>query len=166
MDSRVIWTPAVALTLFALLGCPSAQAPKPVSNKQSEPAPPDKPKRPDGLVGFYVQDDPAAYGAKDMKSVPPGRVMYLGIEKGRWMMRDMMTAYGGTWTEVKGDAILTVTEGPTGKANGKETITVKRTENGITLAPNGSPAPAMRFAYVGMVAPKEFGYDEFLNPKK
>jgi hypothetical protein len=165
MTSRAIWM--LALAAVAMVGCPRAETPnppeKPAANKQAEPQ---KPKRPDGVVGYYVLDDPAHYMAQEMKGVPPGQVMHLGIEEGRWMMRDMLTGYGGTWAEDKGDATLTVNEGPTGKASGKERITATRTNSGVKLSLKGSTGHATRFTYVGLVAPKEFGYDEFLGPKK
>lgn len=161
MPFRATWVMVAALAAVVLVGCPGTEAPK-----ASPPAAQNKQARPGGVVGYYINDDPAAYGAKDIKLVPPGQVMHLGIEDGRWMMRNMLTGYGGTWVETKGVVTLTVTDGPTGKTGGKERIIVTRTVGGVTLSLGGSKDPPMRFTYVGPSAPKDFGFDEFLGPKK
>lgn len=167
MTSRAIWLLAVAIAAVAMGGCPRAERPEPpegsAASKQTEPQ---KSKRSDGVVGYYVLDDAAFYGATDMNAAPPGQVMHLGIERGRWMMRNMLIGYGGTWAEDKGGATLTVTEGPSGKADGKEKLAVTRTASGVTLSLKGTTDHAMRFTYVGPTAPKDFGYDEFLGPTK
>jgi hypothetical protein len=160
MPVRATWVMVAALASVAMVGCPGTEAPK-----ASPPATQNKQARPDGVVGYYINDDPAAYGAKDIKLVPPGQVMHLGIEDGRWMMRNMLTGYGGTWVETKGVATLTVMMGPTGKTSGKEMFSATRTDVGVTLSLGGMNPP-MRFTYVGPSAPKGFGYDEVLGPKK
>lgn len=101
-----------------------------------------------------------------MSGVPPGQVMYLGIEEGRWMMRNMLSGYGGPWKNGTEGAILTVAEGPTGKTNRKEKLAATRTEQGVTLSLKGSNQRVMRFTYLAIAAPQDFGYDEFLGPKK
>ncbi len=115
MISRTLWMMAVALAAVTLVGCPRAEAPQPPRQPaaQNQPEPPE-PARPDGVVGYYTLDDARFYGVSDMKNVPPGQVMHLGIEKGRWMMRDMLSALGGTCAETKSGAILTVTVSPSG----------------------------------------------------
>lgn len=175
MTLRSIWILGVVLAAVAMAGCPSAGTPEPseipTSNNQADPP---KPKRPTGVVGYYIHDDPVFYGAKDMSSVPPGQVMHLGIKERHWMKRNMLTAYGGTCVQDKVGAILAVNEGPTGKTNGKERITAKRTDSGITLSLKQSPdqhstskvSPSLRFKYVGLAAPTDFGYEEFLEQRK
>ena len=167
MSSRAIWMLAVAVAAVAMVGWPRAETPEPpeepAANGQAEPQ---KPKRSDGVVGYYILDDAAFYGATAMNGAPPGQVMYLGIEKGRWMMRNMLTGYGGTWAKDKGGATLTVNEGPTGKTNGKEKLTATRTDSGVTLSLKVSTDRAMLFTYLGSAAPKDFGYYEFLGPTK
>lgn len=167
MTARAIWSVGVVVATLAIVGCPRAEQAK-LPEKAAAPAasPPQNATRPSSAVGFYIHDDPAFYGAKDMSAVPPGQVMYLGIEEGRWMMRNMLTGYGGPWKAASGGAILTVTEGPTGKANGKEKLTATRTEQGVTLSLKGSNQRVMRFTYRALAAPQDFGYDEFLGPKK
>lgn len=164
---RSDWLLAILLASVAMVGCPRAATPKPpedpMSKRQTEPQ---TPKRPEGLVGYYVLDDPAVYGATAMSAAPPGQVMYLGIEDRRWMMRNMLTAYGGSWVKANGGATLTVNVGPTGPTNGSEKIVARRTDRGVELLPPGSTSPAMRFTYVGRAAPKGFGYDEFLDGTK
>lgn len=167
MKARAVWSVGVALATLAIAGCPRAeQAKLPERAAATATSAPKNATRPASVVGFYIHDDPAFYGAKDMGLVPPGQIMYLGIEEGRWMMRNMLTGYGGPWKVAAGGAILTVTEGPTGKANGKEKLTATRTEQGVTLSLTGSNQRVMRFTYLALAAPQDFGYDEFLGPKK
>lgn len=96
--------------------------------------------------------------------------MHLGVEKSRWMMRNMLTAYGGKWEEQGSKATFTVSEGPTGKADGKESFIGTRTAKGVDLLLPAAPNRTLHFSYVGDKAPSEFGYDEFLgeakNPKR
>ena len=83
MISRTLWMMAVALAAVTLVGCPRAEAPQPPRQPaaQNHLEPPE-PARPNGVVGYYVLDDARFYGVSDMKNVPPGQVMHLGIEKG------------------------------------------------------------------------------------
>lgn len=167
MRVRATWTVGVAIASLAIVGCPHVEQAKLPENAAARAT--SQPKiaaRPTSVVGFYIHDDPAFYGAKDMSGVPPGQIMYLGIEEGRWMMRNMLTGYGGPWKIGTGGAILRVAEGPTGKANGKEKLAATRTEQGVTLSLKGSNQRVMRFTYLAVAAPQDFGYDEFLGPKK
>ena len=82
------------------------------------------------------------------------------------MMRDMMIGYGGTWTMQGGRAVLTVTEGPTGKADGSEEISVKITEKGLDLSHPKNPSMKQVFVHVQSDAPLGFGYDEFVGTRK
>lgn len=111
-------------------------------------------------MGYYIHDDPTFYGVTDIKDAP---FMHLGIEGKRWMMVNMLTGYGGTWTESGGVGTLTVNMGPTGKAKGNEKITAKRTERGVELAIAGKSDRAMHFTYVSPNTPNGFDYDEFLG---
>ena len=147
MSHRLFLSMAVLFACFALVGCPKAES---TANSTRE--------RPKGLVGYYRLNVPA--------NTPVGAVMHLGIEDDRWMMRDMMIGYGGTWKMQDGKGILTVTQGPTGKASGTEQMTVTWTEQGLELSHPKSPDMKQIFTYVEREAPKEFGYDEFLGPKK
>lgn len=113
---------------------------------------------PNGVIGYYRLDLP--------ESTPVGNVMHLGIEKDRWLMRDMMIGYGGTWTMQDGKAVLTVTEGPTGKANGSEKLSVEITEKGLDLSHPKNPSLKQVFIHVQSQAPDGFGYDEFLGARK
>jgi len=128
----------VPLLAFAMLGCPQR----------------DNQNRSHGVVGYYVSNDMKGW--------------HLGIEDGRWMMRDMLSGFGGTWIKGKDNenATFTINEGPSGKRKGNEKLTATRTASGITLSLAGTNSPPMKFKFVAPSAPKEFGYDEFLGPKK
>jgi hypothetical protein len=154
---------ALALMALALAGCPAAEE----TSVRTEPARDSQAHRgPAGILGYYVLDDPAAYMAKSMADVPPGQVRHLGIERGRWMLRDMLVGFGGSWIQTPTGAKLTITEGPSGPLKGNESLEAVRTETGLILRapqPNGED---MVFTYVGESLPKDFGMDDFLGPKK
>ena len=166
MTTRKVGLFAIALAAVASTGCLGAETPRTTESAARKQAEPKAPTRPECVVGYYALDDPARYMAKQMKDVPSGQVMHLGIEKGRWMMRDMLIGYGGTWVVDKGGAILTVNEGPTGKTSGKEVFKATRTATGIMLSDEGSSGLGLSFTYLGPSAPKEFGYAEFLGPSR
>ncbi|KAA0235712.1 MAG: hypothetical protein EDM74_12045 [Armatimonadetes bacterium] len=166
MVLRAKWVGAIALSGLVLVGCPNAGSGTKKTPDESAGTQSTDLQRPTGVTGYYRLDDPAQYGAKSMKEVPVGQIRFLGIEKGRWMLRDMMVGFGGTWVETASGAKLTVTEGPSGPVNEKETLEVVRTQSGLTLRmPKGS-TPDLVFTFVEEIAPPEFGYDEFLGPKK
>ncbi|MEQ1932624.1 MAG: hypothetical protein ABL962_01910 [Fimbriimonadaceae bacterium] len=162
-------SPLVAISMFMAMGCSSAETPK-TASKQAEAKPAAKFVRPAGVVGHYQLDDPAIYGQKSISLVPPGQIMHLVIEKGRWVMRDMMVGYSGTWVATKDGAMLTVTEGPTGETT-RQRIQVWRTEAGIKVLPAADGAididyiPAY-YKYVGPIPPKGFVYEEFVGLKQ
>lgn len=159
MIGRVIGAGAAAALLTLLAGCPQ-NPPEPKTEAEAA-----KPKldRPEGIIGYYVNDDPSLYGAKDMKEVPPGQVRYLYIDKSRWMLRDMMTAFGGTWTKKGAGASLKITEAPNGKSDGKDGFDAARTEKGIELTNPKDSSAVIRFSYLAKDAPSDFGMDDFLG---
>ena len=121
--------------------------------------------RPDGVIGYYVHDDPAFYKVKDMKDVAAGRIMYLGIEDGRWKMQNAHTGYGGTWVESPDGAILAIKQGPAEMVKSGQKSIARRTESGINLAKAGTDGPYMMFTYIASAAPSNFGYGEVHNGK-
>lgn len=153
MTLRFVWITPVSLALLQISGCQNSTK---VEIIQEPVAKPQIAMRVD-MVGYYVHDDPAFFRVKDMKEVAPKRIMHLGIEPGRWMMRNGNTAYGGTWVYTKDGATLTVTAGPNGQST-----TAKRTPKGIELQAS-KDGPIMKLSYVGPKAPKDFGYDKFLG---
>lgn len=148
------------------MGCPKTESGiKKAANGNSE-TPVAADTRPEGVVGYYRLEDPDQYGAKSMKDVPIGQIRYLGIEKGRWMLRDMMVGFGGTWVATKSGALLTTTDGPSGPVKDEEPLEVVRTDNGLSLLMSKDKAPDLAFTYVAETAPSDFGYDEFFAKKK
>ena len=162
MMNRSMSAGASVFLLLLLAGCPQSQ-PEAAPTEQTKIK---QPTRPEGLIGFYVNDDPSLYGEKDMKDVPPGQVRHLFIDKDRWMLRDMMTAFGGTWSKSGTGATLKITEAPNGKADGKDSFVAKRTEKGIELTNPKDSSAVIRFTYLTKDAPADFGMDEFLGPAK
>lgn len=165
-DSGMGWrragTIVVVVLGFALAGCPTG------GDSEAKPAKPAAVTGPwpDGIEGFYRLDDPAQYGAAKMSEVPPGQVRHLAIEKGRWMMRDMMSGIGDAWTPTATGGKLEITEGPAGPIDSGAALTATRTKGGLCLEAPDASVPPMSFTYVESEAPKDFGMDEFLGPKK
>ena len=158
MNRRRICLIVLGAAVLPTLGCPGSVGKEATGSAEKN--------RPDGVIGYYVHDDLEFYQAKSMKDVPPGRIMYLGIEEGRWLMHNMLTAYGGTWEMDQHVATMTVKVGPTGKADGKEKTFTRRTATGITMSPSKDRGPYMKLTYIGPTAPANFGWDEALGEKK
>jgi hypothetical protein len=154
-----------ALLLLAASGCFMGGQRAKETPETNAPAPVAQESRPAGVVGYYKLDDPAHYGAKSMNEVPIGQIQYLGIEKERWMLRDMMSAFGGPTTITPDGAMLTVKEGPSGPRKGNDFYKVKRSEKGLVLSMPGESV-ALNFTYVGQSPPVNFDYDKFLGPAK
>ena len=58
--------------------------------------------------------------------LPPGQVTWLELKKdGKWVMRDMMVGFEGTWRYANGNILLTFIEGPAGKLKQRITETLR-----------------------------------------
>ena len=90
-------------------------------------------------------EDPAHYGQKTMKEVPPGQVWQLRLEAGRWQLGDMMVGFSGTYQESPSGATLTVLEGPTGPQEESERLTARRTREGLAVSGLGPTEVSFRF---------------------
>lgn len=138
-------------------------APGGCSNQKSSPVA----IQPDDVVGYYVMDDPTAYGMSSTQTVPSGAVMHLAIDKDRWMMANMRSEWGGPWQPTTGGAMFTTAMGPGGPVE-KSRITqtkANRTSIGITLERGKDISRYPKFRFVSKDIPRELGLrmDKFLD---
>lgn len=156
---RSAWIMGIVLCGFALVGCPHVESGG-KNGLKDFPWPARTTDRPEAVVGFYKLDDPAQYGAKTMQVVPVGQVRYLGIDEERWLLRDMMVGFSGTWAKTPSGAILKTKMGPSGPVKAQEAIEVIRTETGLTLRTLKGTSPDQTFTFVDKHVPADFGLDQ------
>lgn len=125
-----------------------------------------KSDRPTGLDGYYVLDDPGYYGKAKLADVPIGQVFYLGVRKGKWLMANMLSGYGGTYKALKTGFEFLATEGPSGKIKSVQKLRVERTKKGLaTLGPTPG-SPLLKFSFKSAAIPSSFKIEEFLAPRR